>query len=196
MTNATRTRTLVTTRYIAELPDGTVIDLPYEASEMVDPFLSDDGTVFRYAVSDDSYCEYEWPEGVDFIQSNNRYHNYVEDVEAWLEDVNNDPNLAVFPVGVYEHGGISYSLAGESIHSGDRFDYCVGACIAIPTGPEGYTDPVEAARAILADYTAWANGDVYGVVEMYREGDAWLEGDTCWGFHGWEMVEQICKEGL
>ena len=199
MSNAIRTRTVVTTNYEAELPDGRVIDLPLEASDFLDAFLSDDGTTFRYATHYDACNEWEWPEGVEFVQANPRNLHYVSDAEGWLEDVNSNPNLVVFPVGVYEHGNVSYSLAGESIHSGDQWDYCVGACIAIPSGPEGYTDPEAAARAILDEYSAWCNGDTYGIVELSLDpetGEPVGDYDAVYGIFGWEQAEACVKTGV
>lgn len=196
MTNATKFHTVTTRSHTATIGDDVEIDLPFEADEMVDPFLSEDGNTFRYGVRDDSPHEYELPEGVEFVQGNPRNVNYVGDVETWLEGMNDNPNVVVFPVDVYEHGDILYSLSGSGPQC--QFDTARGgACIAVPTGPEGFTNPQDAAAAILNEYTAWCNGDVYGIVEMNRdpETNTWTEGDTCWGFYGWEYAETVCKEG-
>ena len=148
----TTTRTTTTAHGIPGYED---VDLPMTPCEWIDPVV--DGDTLRFAVLDEYGGDWEWPEGVEFVQGNSRYVNYCDDVGEWLERVNEDDNLTVFPVGVYEHGLISYSLAGESIHSSDPWDYCVGACIAIPND---FTDPVKAARAILKEYTSWCNGEV------------------------------------
>jgi len=197
MTNATsiRTRTITTTRYTAELPNGVTVDLPMEADEMVDPVLADDGTTLRYAVHYDDSWEYEWPEGVEFVQGNPHNLSYVSDPDEWIESVQDDHDL--FPVDVFEHGNILFSLSGTGPQC--QFDTARGgACIAIPTGPEGYTNPEEAARAILSEYTAWCNGETYGIVELTIDPDTGdvLSEDTVYGILGWEVAEQVCKEGL
>lgn len=193
MTNAIATRKMTFTSYTADLPDGTSIDLPFEADEMVDPFLSDDGNTFRYAVSDECGHEYEFPEGVEFAQGNPGAIHYTSDVEGWLEGVNDDSGLTVFAVDVYQHGNIMFSLSGTGPQC--QFDTARGgACIAIPND---FTDSESAASSILAEYTAWCNGDVYGLVEMKRDPATgqWAEGDSVWGFYGWEHMETVVKEG-
>lgn len=167
------------------------IDLPIEPLDRDDIYVSAAGDRLAYLVDDNDCHDHEFPEGVEFVQGNSRYNHYENDVEGWLERVNADDNLTVFPVGVYEHGLIQYSLAGESLHSTDRWDYCIGACIAIPND---FTDPEQAARDILAEYTDWCNGSVYGIVTMEREesGD-WDDGDACWGFIGYENAVENAK---
>jgi hypothetical protein len=199
MSNAIRTRTIVSTAYEAELPDGRVIDLPLEAADFIDPFLSDDGTTFRYASHYDAgWGDWEWPEGVEFVQGNPRNVNYCDDPEVWVEDVNSDPNLDLFVVDVYEHGNILYSLSGGGPQC--EFDTARGgAAIAIPTGPEGYTNPEEAARAILSEYTAWCNGETYAIVELALDpatGEPVGDYDAVYGIFGWEQAEACCKTGV
>lgn len=165
------------------------LEIPFRPDEWIDPVVN--GNVLRYAALDESGgTEYEFPEGVRFIQGNSQYIHYCNDVEEWLEEVHEDSNLEVFPVGVYEHGLISYSLAGESIHSGDQWDYCIGACIAVP---KDFADPKEAARGILDEYTSWCNGSVYLLVEVpLDDPDNY---DVVGGFIGSKHAEEAVKEG-
>lgn len=168
-----------TTNYITiESDDGSeeTYEVDFSVTRIAaqfEPFISEDGRTIRFAL-DESHrwvCnDYEWPEGVEFVQGNPLHHHYMCETEAreWIEQANADSNLAVFPVGVYEHGMVEYSLAGESGHSSDQWDYAVGAAIVIPTGPEGFTDPEAAARAILREYTDWCNGETYEVVELLK----------------------------
>lgn len=202
MTNATtiRTSTIVTSSHYAELPDGSTIDLPYEADDIVDPFLSEDGNLFRYAVRDDDCREYDWQEGVEFIQGNPHSINYAgaEEAERWIEEMSVDHDL--FSVDVYEHGNIMYSLSGTGPQC--QFDTARGgACIAIPNEhhESPFTNTEEAAASILSEYTSWCNGDVYGIVEITRDPEtgAWAEDDmACWGVIGYEYAEQCCREGV
>jgi len=99
--------------------------------------------------------EYKFPEGVEFIQFNNRHIHYNNNPQSWIDDHAEED---LFPVGVYEHGVIEYSLAGTSMHSNDQFDYCVGGIIAIP---RDFFNTKEAARSILREYTDWCNGQVF-----------------------------------
>lgn len=199
MTNATvSTRTYHRTTSTATLPDGAEIDLPYTAADHIDPFLSDDGTVFRYAVQDDCGWEYEWQEGVELVQGDPHRINYkdAEAAQRWLEEMRVDHDI--FSVDVYEHGNTMYSLSGTGPQC--QFDTARGgACIAIPNDNHQYpfTNTEEAAAAILSEYTSWCNGDVYGVVELVKEGDDWNEIDPpCFGIIGWEYVEQCLREGV
>ena len=170
-------------------PDnGISVELPVEPES--DIHWDADNRVIRWATHD-PYCDdYDFPEGVGFIQSNSRYVHYERDPQGWLDRMNDDPSMNVFPVGIYEHSGIDYSLAGESLHSSDPWDYCVGACIAIP---DDFTNPSEAARAILKEYTAWCNGWVYTVWEMNVDTEVF---ECCGGFYGTETAEEIMENGL
>lgn len=160
-------------------------------SEYIEPAFSGDATKFAYAVCDD-YCDsYEWPEGVEFIQGSHRYLNFEADPETWIEGFDKETHK-VFVVGAYEHGQIQWGLSGESMHSNDMFDYAsVAGFIAIPLD---FTNPEDAARNILRDYTDWCNGEVYGVVLVEKEGDEWLETDSCFGYIGSEYTEATLKE--
>ena len=198
MTNATaiRIRTAVTRSHTAELPDGTTIDLPHEGCDHIDPVLTDDGNTFRYASLDEYPSEYDWQEGVEFVQGSWRNLHYCDDVEAWIEDVS--PDHDIFAVDVYEHGQIMYSLSGN----GPQCDFDTargGAAIAIPNDKHEspFTNTEEAAAAILSEYTSWCNGDVYFMTEMTRDPETgeWSEGDTIGGFIGWEHVEDCLKNG-
>lgn len=197
MTNATtiRTHTVTTTAYLAELPNGVIVDLPMEADEMIDPALTDDGTTLRYGVHYDSWG-YDFPDGVEFVQGNPRNVNYNDDPDEWIESMQDDHDL--FPVDVYEHGQIMYSLSG----GGPQCDFDTargGACIAIPNErhESPFTDTRGAAADILAEYTAWCNGETYGIVELTLNsatGEVTDE-DSVYGFYGWKQAEEACKAG-
>lgn len=201
MTNATAIRTSITIirSHTAELPDGEIVDLPFAPAEHIDPVLSEDGKTLRYAVNDDHCMEYEWQEGVEFAHGNSRWMGALRDADEaneWIDRMSVDHD--VFVVDVYEHGNVMFSLSGTGPQC--QFDTARGgAIIAIPNANHEYefTDTEQAARDILAEYTSWCNGDVYGVVEMVKGDDGeWVESDlTCWGFIGWENTEQVLKEG-
>jgi hypothetical protein len=181
-------------RYIDE-EHGIDVVIPSRPEHDEDVLFDEENREIRYLTHDETFAEsYEWPEGIEFVQSNSRWANYTPDPEGWLERVNSDPTLDVYPVGVFEHGQVRYALAGESIHSNDQWDYCVGACIAVPNmvNGQGYTDTGKAARAILEEYTAWCNGEVYA---LWRVNVDTSETDVVGGYIGWDQAEQARKEG-
>jgi len=187
----TTTRTTITATDATEFPEG--VELPWEPDPCSSPIV-EDGTI-RYLVHDAYSSEYDFPEGVEFVQSNSSHMRYERDIEGWLEEVEGNPNLDVFSVGVYQHGGVSYTLAGESLHSGDQWDYCVGACIAVPNmnDGKGFTDTKEAARAILEEYTSWCNGDVYIIVSVPIANPDTYE--SVGGYIGLQYAEEVMKAG-
>lgn len=198
--NATtiRTNTIVTRTHEATLPDGTVIDLPIgPACEHIDPVLSEDGTILRYAVDGNDGHDYDWQEGVEFVQGNPHYINYVSDPDAWIEEMSVDHDL--YSVDVYEHGQVMYSLSGGGPQC--QFDTARGgACIAIPNDQHEspFTDTRAAAEGILAEYTSWCNGDVYGIVELTIDpetGEVIGDYDDVYGIIGWEYAEECLKNG-
>lgn len=195
--NATITsRTITSTSHLITIGDEDV-EVPFEVDCMVDPFLSEDGNTLRYAVLDDSGHDHEWQEGVEFFTGDTGSIHYVDADEAneRLDALRETHD--VFVVDVYQHGNVVHSLSSEGPQC--QFDTARGgAAIAIPTGPEGFTNPREAAASILTEYSAWCNGEVYGIVEMQRDPATgeWAETDsTCWGFIGYEYAEQMVKEG-
>lgn len=188
-----KTTTVTTTTVTLDFGDEyEEVVVPIEPAEWIDPWINDLGTVLVYAAHDDYPMDYEWPEGVEFVQGNPNYAHHISSINGaneWIAE-QEAAGKRVFPVGVYEHGGIDYSLAGESLHHRDQWDYCVGGAIAIPTD---YTDPEEAARAILADYTAWCNGDTYVIVSMHREDvdQPWSDDyDTIGGYFGSSRTQE------
>ena len=168
------------------------VELPFEPTDSSDVFVSPDIGTFTYLVYAPDTCDdYEFGEGVEFVTGKRDSIYHCDDADAFFDKYKDDPNYSVFPVGVYEHGGIQYTLAGESIHANDQWDYCVGAAIAIP---HDFTNPEEAARAILNEFTSWCNGDVYGIVTMVQNDyGEWEEGDTCWGFIGYDYAREEAK---
>jgi hypothetical protein len=113
------------------------------------------------------------------------------------------------PLDVYEHGGTIYSVSGEGIQC--RWDTARSGAVWTPDGDEDliadiemseYPDDraIELARDTCAEYSAWVNGEVYGVVkETYtREGpDApWVsdeDHDSCWGYIGYSYAKGELK---
>lgn len=102
----------------------------------------------------------------------------------------------------YEHGLVNYALRGESSAVDREWDVSPVAGFMWADDDWGDdVDMVEAARGFLRTYTAWCNGEVYGVVHAFyvRRHGEWIidEADTddCWGFIGHEHAEAEMKAG-
>lgn len=172
-----------------------------EPCEWIEPKIevADDGliAVLRYAVADHDPSPFEWCD-VRFFQADRRYvspHTHDEVLES----------DAVFQVERYEHGLVSYSLVADGRGYVDRqWDVCTVGVIGVPAGPEGYTNPREAAAVWLDEYTKWCNGDVYGVVEAHYSRssveDSWAlvddVHDSCWGYIGSDVAQEAVNHGL
>jgi hypothetical protein len=79
-----------------------------------------------------------------------------------------------FPVYMYDHSGTSYSIRPFAC------PWDSGRAGAIFLRRADFGRPLrEAAESILAEYTAWANGQVYGFIIEDEEGEHL---DSCWGF--------------
>lgn len=108
-----------------------------------------------------------------------------------------------FRVEKYAHGQVRWALTNESSRVDRQWDvapFC--AYIHVPVGPDGFTDPEGAARAWLAEYTDWCNGDIYGICHLTllkNDYDPWWsvdpEDETCWGYIGeWNAAENMNME--
>lgn len=93
----------------------------------------------------------------------------------------------------FQHGLSIYSLTSDDRDVWDSRSSCV---LRVPLD---FADPEGAAKAILAEYTSWCNGDIYGVVREYfdAEGNQTEDSDECWecwGFIGTEYTEAVVKD--
>ncbi len=193
------THTSTTHTFTIEDGDENItIESTFPVADHIDPFRSPDSNTIVVALENphgiDS--EHEWPEGVEFVQANPRYFNHLpgDEVEHWTDRLIGDHD--VFEVDVYEHGNILYSLGGGGPQC--QFDTSHGgARIAIPNDrhENPYTDTRQAAANILAEYSAWCNGEGYGIVSFTYEDGEWVEGDAVWGFFGSESVQSTINSG-
>lgn len=81
-----------------------------------------------------------------------------------------------------------------------------GSDIWYTTKPEEFTEPRAALASFCDEYTAWANGEVYGyaiqerclwktnTIAGPREHWEWETHDSCWGFIGYDYAEQTARE--
>lgn len=184
------TVTVNTTTTITFEDEGLKVELP--AVPIEDSIIHNGVDAIGFLTLDDYPMEYDFPMGVEFIQGNSRrIHYFSGDIREWIEE-REEKSMHVFPVGVYEHGGIEYSLAETSVHSSDPWDYVVGGLIAIP---DDFTNPKEAAESILREYTSWCNGDVYVTWVGCLEAGEW-DWDTCGEWYGYDNAEEGLKVNM
>jgi hypothetical protein len=114
----------------------------------------------------------------------------------------------------YEHGQVVYAPIGEASFVDRQWDVAYGVAVMRFTKPDTIgpdSDPdrlLNFARAVCDEYTSWANGDVYGMIRWDRVAppvvpfmepgdftDQWEEGDSCWGFIGYEYARTTAQTG-
>ncbi len=172
--------------------DGTEVIIPdvygrepYD-DVLVGPVREDGSRTVAWLVHDES-CDIEDPlddEGITWDSFRrgdpDRFDGDIDAVNQHLKD--NEGRA--FLVECYQHGLVSYSLVDEGRFYPDR-QWDVGVA-GIITLSEDFTDPRAAAVAIMESYTAWCNGDVYGVCErtIAADGTVAESGEECWGFIG------------
>lgn len=207
--------------------DGREFPLTHEPCDWIDPVIihTEQGATIRYALHDYAPMEWEWSEGVEFELFSDGYERnqwIIDNLETCAEcfsykehhvegdaDYDADPHDfrpvtewtdRMFWVERYEHGNVCYALVGESSQIDRMWDVAQG--VAIITIADDFTNPEEAARAMLKEYTSWCNGDVYGICEedFVQDPDGeWVskgDPDSCWGFIGSEYVEETLKTGF
>ncbi len=166
------------------------LDIPVAGAEYIDAFYDNDSNTVRYAAHDDSFRDYEMPEGV--ILATRASGQSVSDIDRLVEDFE-DGSLgegALFPVGVHQHGNISFSLHGDKRYPDMKWDYAVSGMIFVSSD---FIDPYGAATAILEEYTDWANGNCYMLIEVpVNDPDGY---DIIGGFIGDKNIQEVVKNG-
>jgi len=145
---------------------------------------------------DSGHCDPTDPNNGDaaadirFAVFHNRYTNpaerhglrTVEDGRAFEAEA--DPaEWFVLPLWMYDHSGNVYRVGASNPFSCQWDSGRVGF-VAIKRGEWGdNTDEglAKVAETYAAEYTAWANGEVYGYTVTGPDG---AEGDSCWGMIG------------
>ena len=194
MSNFTITRNFSSTLTV-EI-DGETVEIDDTFGEPVDdivvgPVREDGSRVLTWLLHDDSY-DSESPfevEGVTWDSFRrgdpDRFDGDVGAVNEYLRD--NEGRA--FLVECYSHGQEIYSLVADHRPYPDR-QWDVGIA-GILTLDRDFTDPREAAASIVAEYTSWANGDVYGIIVRIVEADGTVRdpGEDCWGYVGYEYAQ-------
>jgi hypothetical protein len=158
--------------------------------------ITDDQIILGYLAHDDD-CEnpLEDDEYAGYIYEARRRGKTLRDYERALalgdfEDDERDPYAVL--LDVYEHGGISYSLAGAGMQS--QFDTARGGAVWVPgdllrKDIEAHADPMararECAKIDAEQYTDWCNGNCYSIVVVtYDKKGQQIDWNTCSGYVG------------
>lgn len=158
--------------------------VPFDADDVnVERDENDAVTRVRYLMHDDDPSSYELNEGVVVHQFDSEeeldawcerraYNDYDEDAPddyysptTWTLDDNDDPTMYRWKWGWVD---------GRTFGSG-----WLGIAV-----PDDFTNPEEAANNIYREFNAWADGDVWGVVNLEVVDGVVVDDSTCWGFIG------------
>ena len=146
-----------------------------------------------------SHRRYNWPNdaGISF-----------DDFDGWQEIADelaaSHDALTVETVYAYDHSGIAFKVGARVGQFADPWDSGIAGLAYVTrqnwqetqgTAWTGSESDLEQAHKLMAAevevYGQWANGETYGytITDEYGE-----EVDSCWGFIGWESVEQEARE--
>lgn len=228
--STTRTRTHST--YTLEIDDHT-FPIPFNdeygtIDQTAELHVSTDGkrAIIAVLCSDDIGTDnFEVAEQGTFVHFCRSYRDNSErpDIEHFKRIIRDNPGRVVCHDGIEDcHGpGTVYTRAtshpltvadtkGDPCPAEQHLDNCYGYYIV----PEDAADPAEYAASMFRVYSAWANGEVYGVIvwQFTREPasygldgqpdsdeftdwelDAWTGDDPrneCWGYIGSEYAKQ------
>lgn len=148
-------------------------------------------------------------DGIGAIYSlSNRHSNHksMEEVAAILESDEDAVQLSYF-----EHGQCLWDVQNGSRISScpdrqwDGVDFagiwvpddCVRESFTGQGGKSRRQWMIEQAESACREYTAWCNGDCWGVIVVTCEADGTMaDSDECWGYIGSEYAEQTMKEQM
>jgi hypothetical protein len=126
---------------------------------------------------------------------------YSIEMDLWREGRKNGTigNKYAVPLDVYEHGLISYSISGTGPQC--QFDTAKGGAVWVPDdcAIQNFEDPAadletnrakarEYAKSCVEEYTAYVNGDTWGAVVQYSDGEQVDE--TMWSLIGHDAAKK------
>ena len=130
--------------------------------------------------------------------------------ESTADSLDDFADMEGYWLSHYEHGTRHWSIAGTVHYPDMQWDGVERAGFLEVTvsdderewwdgRPEA--DRLEAAKATIAEYTSWINGEVYGyILETLNVCDLGYDHpgdeveDSCFGFIGWDWFEQAVQE--
>lgn len=188
-----------------ESEDGDIFETPFKFEEGSETLVVKGDVAWLAVLTQDTDCGdplEEFEEG-EFYQFNNSliHSSPRPEVADFKRIVRANPGRVSL---VYDQSCGRYS-AGDTLHiHHTKGEDCAAAEIENADGyyicPDNVTDPKSYADGVMATYSAWCNGDVYGVAvwQYSRHGDEWefMDGSRdseCWGFYSSEYAEQELK---
>jgi hypothetical protein len=185
------------TRYYHELEDGREVELPFDTEGADITEVHKDGKIILGCLVRDESPEdpFEAFDDGEFWQFNRRYKHdtrrpYPED----FKDVIRTDRRWVF----YVHARQDGYFAGDRalIKNAEEIEDADGYYIVPEDVPAGQR--ASYAKSVIDQYSAWCEGDVWGVcVWAYEEKTLHLlDREETWGVYGWEYAESDLKEQL
>ena len=205
----------VKTRTSYTLEDGgNSFELPLEINEYTAQvmYTADGQTAIVGALSTDDCPEdpFEMYDEGEFFQFNSRYKHdtHRPDVEDWKRIVRQNKGRVV----TVDRCGEGYSagtlvlpadcrgdrITGENSRAESLLDDADGYYIA----PEDATNAADYAAGAIAEYSAWCEGDVYGVCvwTYHKEGDEWeldeQNRNEVWGHYGYDYAKDSLDDEM
>jgi hypothetical protein len=196
------------TNHTAEI-DGQEFEIPFpfeEGSEQV--IIDGDKARLGVLVHDEDPSDplVEFDEG-ELMQFDRRLIRYKErpDLEDFKRVVRANPGRVVLLYGRQDE---SFFADDKALTVADtKGPNCGASDIENADGyyiaPEDVMDAAQYAKGIIAEYSAWCTGDVWGVcVWSYTfDGEAWTLGEDgrdneCWGYYGYDYALETLKEEM
>lgn len=143
-------------------------------------------------------------DAADFATHKRDYRSDYNSMAALIRDYCSDALQAVSDSDKLATFAALYDLLRipnlcTSSHGYSQGDYAELLIVATPEAQSEFG--WKAGRPATSDmegqanlYSAWAWGDVYGVVIERKSGDEWTEIDSCWGYYGNDMDESGLAE--
>lgn len=199
---------IITTRSFIVTHDGTDYTVPDTygcAAEWFDPLVGTDDKghiIVTYIAQDDS-GDHENPWERDDDSITYRIFDNGHQRDQFMDDQIENPDAEIFKAQAegrffwlerYEHGLVRYALVNESSQTDRQWDVAHGVgYLILDTDWSG--DLTEIARALCEEYTAWCNGECYGIVNVTLDllGEQ-IDEDTCWGYIGSSYAEQEARD--
>ena len=128
------------------------------------------------------------------IETGNEAGSQEEHIKLMTKRINKETGekvLAIYPVVKYEHSSVSYSLGITKgfDYSNNSFYIVTDKTQKLLGTPKKFFEKVISQE--LKDYTAWANGEVYGYILYDKDGE---EIDSCGGFYDIEDIRSSLPE--
>lgn len=195
------------TKLYMNLKTQMTIEREYETDPMNPRDWENIGTFYTWEDRYYSPDKHNYSDPLDFFSEllseeivekvHNKYNNttdFMKDIQERLDKV----GYILYPVSKYEHGDIIYNLGTASswdsgtvgiIFAEKKKIYVELGCKVINNKIRDKV--VSAFKAELDDYTAYANGYVFGYIvqSLDKEYD-----DSCWGFYDELELEELVSE--